>query len=281
MRQIALAKRQGFWDLRAAGNFIGGGTGTGLLMISAAAGLAGLEVTIPLLVGMGFVMAGLSLVWLEIGKPWRALNVFFHPQTSWMTREGILAAPLAFCTLGFVATGYPALLVAVMVLAGGFLYCQARILKASRGIPAWKQPEIVPFIIAIGLAEGTGAFLALGGEPSAAWITTALVAGLARAMTWRAYGQGLLDSKAPAGTLECLGSSTALALRAVGLAGLSLILLSLFVLPQPLAALGGILAATSGWGVKALIVTRAAFTRGPSIRHTPIRGRGVSRTVEA
>jgi phenylacetyl-CoA:acceptor oxidoreductase subunit 2 len=279
MKQIATAKRQGFWDLRAAGNFIGGGTGTGLLLVSAAASLAGHDTTIPMLAGAVFVMAGLSLVWLEIGKPWRALNVFFHPQTSWMTREGILAGPLALCALGFVATGHPALLAPVVVLAAGFLFCQARILKASRGIPAWKQPEIVPFIVATGLAEGTGAYLALG-EVYIAWVAAALIAGLAREWAWRAYGRGLLDSNAPTGTLECLNSPTARTLRAVQLVGLGMILAAL-VMPVPMAALGGILVAISGWGIKALLVTKAAFTRGPVIRHTPVRGRGISRTVEA
>lgn len=278
MRQIATAKRQGFWDLRAAGNFIGGGTGSGLLMVSAAAALAGHDTAIPLAVGLGFVMAGLSLVWLEIGKPWRALNVFFHPQTSWMTREGIIAGPLAAVTAGYVLLRHPLLPPAIIILAAGFLYCQARILKASRGIPAWKQPEIVPLIIATGLAEGSGAYLALS-DPSTVWITVALVAGLAREGAWRAYRRGLLDSKAPAGTLECLNSPTAKALRTAQLAGLILILAALAA-PMPLVALGGILAAASGWGIKAILVTRAAFTRGPLITHTPVRGRGTSRTVD-
>ena len=50
MKQMATAKRQGFWDLRAAGNFIGGGTGTGLVLVStamAAAGVAPYDVTNP------------------------------------------------------------------------------------------------------------------------------------------------------------------------------------------------------------------------------------------
>lgn len=277
MKQITMAKRQGFWDLRAAGNFIGGGTGTGLLLVSVLAALTGRDVTIPMLAGTGCVMAGLSLVWLEIGKPWRALNVFFHPQTSWMTREGILAGPLALCALGFVVTGQPVLLAVILVLAGGFLYCQARILKASRGIPAWKQPEIVPFIIATGLAEGTGAYLVLG-EASMVWISLALIAGMAREGAWWAYRRGLFQSNAPAGTCACLASPTARALRAAQLAGLAAILLGFA--PAPMAALGGALAAMSGWGIKALLVTRAAFTRGPRITHTPVRGRGISRVVE-
>lgn len=279
MKQIATAKRQGFWDLRAAGNFIGGGTGTGLLLVSAAAALAGHDATIPLLAGAGFVMAGLSLVWLEIGKPWRALNVFFHPQTSWMTREGILAGPLALCALGFTITGHATLLGPVIVLALGFLYCQARILKASRGIPAWKQPEIVPFIIATGLAEGTGAYLALG-EASTVWIAIALTTGLIREGAWVLYRRGLVRDHAPQKTLDCLASPLARRVRGLQLAALALLVVAMagYV---PAGMLGGVLAALSGWGIKALLVTRAAFTRGPRITHTPVRGRGLSRPVEA
>jgi phenylacetyl-CoA:acceptor oxidoreductase subunit 2 len=278
MRQIATAKRQRFWDLRAAGNFIGGGTGTGLLLAAGACSLAGNDTLIALLAGAGFVMAGLSLVWLEIGKPWRALNVFFHPQTSWMTREGILASPLAASVVGYAWLGHLALLAAIFVLAAGFLYCQARILRAARGIPAWKQAEIVPLIIATGLAEGGGMLLVLS-APSPVWLAVALALGLGREVAWIAYRRGLEAAKAPPATLEALSSPTANALAVMRLGGLALVAASLAGLP--LAAAGGGLMALAGWGMKALIVTRAAFTRGPRITHTPVRGRGLSRTVEA
>jgi phenylacetyl-CoA:acceptor oxidoreductase subunit 2 len=278
MRQIATAKRQKFWDLRAAGNFIGGGTGTGLLLVSGTAALTGHDVLVALLAGAGFVMAGLSLVWLEIGKPWRALNVFFHPQTSWMTREGILAGPLAASVVGYAWLGHPALLAAIFVLAAGFLYCQARILKAARGIPAWKQAEIVPLIIATGLAEGGGMLLVLA-APSPVWLGVVLALGLGREAVWIAYRRGLAAAKAPPATLEALSSPTANILAVMRLGGLALVAVSLAGLP--LAAAGGVLMALGGWGIKALIVTRAAFTRGPRITHTPVRGRGLSRTVEA
>ncbi|KIM00338.1 hypothetical protein CCC_01493 [Paramagnetospirillum magnetotacticum MS-1] len=64
------------------------------------------------------------------------------------------------------------------------------------------------------------------------------------------------------------------------LAGLAMILAGLAG-AEFMAIMGGILAAVSGWGLKALLVTGAAFTRGPRITHTPVRGRGISRTVEA
>ena len=82
------------WDWRAAGNFIGGGTGTGLLFFATLAAGSADAYRIMALVALAFVGGGLTCVWLEIGRPLRAINVFFHPQTSWMTREGIVAVPL-------------------------------------------------------------------------------------------------------------------------------------------------------------------------------------------
>jgi phenylacetyl-CoA:acceptor oxidoreductase subunit 2 len=46
------------------------------------------------------------------------------------------------------------------IAAAAFLYCQARILRASKGIPAWRAPLVVPLILLSGLAEG-GALLLL------------------------------------------------------------------------------------------------------------------------
>ncbi|CAA7617001.1 Phenylacetyl-CoA:acceptor oxidoreductase (fragment) [Candidatus Terasakiella magnetica] len=185
MKQMITARRQKSWDLRAAANFIGGGTGTGLIVMSVAAGFFGADTAVSLAVGAGFVMAGLSMVWLEIGKPWRALNVFFHPQTSWMTREGIVAGPLVAAVAGCVLVPLPGLPLAAAILAAGFLFCQARILKASRGIPAWKQPALLPFILVTGWAEGA-AMLVLLGEASPLAFGVGLAAGLARAVVWRA-----------------------------------------------------------------------------------------------
>ncbi len=61
-----------------------GGAGSGLLLIAAFASFPGAP--LPLALGLAFVGAGLGLVWLEIGRPWRALNVYFRPQASWMSR---------------------------------------------------------------------------------------------------------------------------------------------------------------------------------------------------
>ena len=57
------------WDWRAAGNFIGGGAGSGLIMFTALAGVEGTAAAVLLLVGLALVGLGLACVWLELGRP--------------------------------------------------------------------------------------------------------------------------------------------------------------------------------------------------------------------
>ena len=195
MTQTATARPQNYWDIRAAGNFIAGGSGSGLIAVSALAATVGGAgaALVPMLIGAALVGLGLSLVWLEIGKPWRALNVFFHPQTSWMTRESIVAGPLLLAAAAGAWFAVPAVIAIAGLLALGFLYCQARILRASRGIPAWRQAEVVPFIVATGLAEGAGLYLVAGSQSG--WLAgLALAACLLREGAWFAYMRGLAGS---------------------------------------------------------------------------------------
>lgn len=148
------------WDSRAAWNFIGGGAGTGLLLAAAAALPAGWPYFPAGALGIALIGFGLSMVWLEIGRPFRALNVFFHPQTSWMSREALLALPLL--TLAGIATladqsfvslplqrhlPVTPLASAAAALGLAFLYCQARILRASHGVPAWREPSLQSVIM--------------------------------------------------------------------------------------------------------------------------------------
>src|SRR5688572_30220669 len=132
---------QRHWDLRAAANFMLGGTGAGLLVASA---IAGPSPRLEIAAGLFLVGIGLGSVWLEIGRKLRALHVFFNPKTSWMTRESFAA--LVVFALGACALVRPEpwLLSALALAAVSFIYCQARILRASKGIPAWRAPQVVP-----------------------------------------------------------------------------------------------------------------------------------------
>lgn len=283
MRQMNTERAQGYWDMRAAGNFICGGTGSGLVLAAAVSALfdGGHAVpTVPVLIGLLFVMAGLSLVWLEIGKPWRALNVFFHPQTSWMTREAILSGPLIACGAASVWFDSGALLALAALLAAGFAYCQSRMLRASKAIPAWSHPRSVPLILSTALAEGTGALLVLGGAGSRTMVALALLATVAREMAREAYRRGLIEADAPAGTLAWFERRETRVLRLLRMAAAVLMLLALAgVGGALLAGLGGAIAMLTGWALKAILITRAAYTRGARIAQAPARGRGQAAPV--
>jgi len=274
---------QDVWDWRAAMNFIGGGTGTGLLIITAAAALLGAPLLAPTLVGLAFVAAGLSMVWLEIGRPLRALHVFFNPHTSWMTREGMVAVPLM--GLGLLTAWYQWLWLTglVALIAAGFLYCQARILHASRGIPAWRTARILPLIVATGLTEGVAVFLVLVPLAAPAAMATAgpallvvlLVLVMVRYAAWWAYRRGL-QQQAPLEALRALRQAEP---RILLLGSLAPALVGLGALLAPaqgplLAAASGALAAAGGWYLKWIIVIRASYNQGFALQHTAARGAG-------
>jgi len=266
------------WDWRAALNFLGGGTGTGLLIAAAFAGGAAYRGLA--LVALACVAFGLFWVWMEIGKPWRAINVVFHPQTSWMTRESLVAGPLFIVAIAAAWTGALWLVVTAALLAALFLYCQARILKASKGIPAWREPAIVPLVITTGLAEGTGlaiVALAATGNLASRWLIAALVVVLVvRDLMWRHYRRALARSGAPKGALAMLAGID----LPFGLAGnWGPVVLLLAAIPEygaanVLAMLAGLAAAGAGWVLKFTIVARAAYNQGFALPELPIRGAG-------
>lgn len=265
------------WDWRAAGNFIGGGSGTGLLILAAFAGAE--RYWLLALVGLALVGAGLTCVWAEIGRPLRALNVFRHPQTSWMTREG-LVAPFLFAS-GLAAAwmngGAVSWLVAAIAL--GFVYCQARILFASKGIPAWREPRLQPLVIVTGLAEGAGwlALLApLSGADVRGWLPGALLVLVAlRVWLWYGYLGALERGGAPKKTLEVLGAfSRRFVLFGNGVSAALAVMAGLFQSAFVLAT-AGLLAFAAGWLMKHAIVARAAFNQGFALPKIPVRGVGV------
>lgn len=248
---------QQHWDARAAANFMLGGTGAGLMLAGA---LAARDTPYPAALSLALVAAGLGAVWLEIGRKLRALHVFFNPFTSWMTRESF-AAVLLFALAGAAMGLKDETLLGIAALAAvAFLWCQARILHASKGIPAWRAPALVPLVVTTGIAEGAGLCLFFSGAPLAlAWFALAVIA---RALAWSGYRRAAqIPALAPAGK----------ALTRYGtLAALLLALAAVFV-PQ-LAPLAGFAALAAGWHFKFALVTRAAFNQGFAIPRPPVRG---------
>ena len=282
---LASPKQQHNWDWRAASNFIAGGAGGGLLLCAALAALAGLDafaMRAAILLGLILIGGGLTCVWFEIGRPWRAMNVYRHFSSSWMTREAVVALTV-FAAGGLaLLTGASALGVLAGILGLGFLYSQARILAANKGIPAWRHSASIPLMVATGLAEGAG-FLACVATFTATSSGSAVLLGLlvliaVRAWFWKSYLNGLVADGAPDAALrvlKALGPRLLLighALPALAVAA------ALAGMPgrAALATAAGILAVAGGWVLKFTLVRRAAFTQGMALPDLPVRGKGPS-----
>lgn len=275
---IAIAPRQQInWDWRAAGNFVFGGTGTGLVAMIASAVLFGASYPLDaILVGLGFVGAGLFLVLLEIGRPWRFMNVFRHPHTSWMSREAI-AAVLFFGTGGIAwLLALEPMIIAAAIFGLIFLLCQAKMLQASKGIPTWREGAIVPLIAATGLVEGAGLLVLLSIVLTGSvqyWLANTLLDLLVlRTIVVLFYAWRLRGPRSPLVVKPGLRRAVWMA------AGLGGIVPGLLLLAPPelqqasLLPIAAGIALGTGWGLKYTIVCRLGAMQGFAIKHTPARG---------
>lgn len=275
-------KLQTNWDWRAATNFVFGGAGTGLMAMTALVSMYAQVQWLAVLFSLVLVATGLTCIWFEIGRPWRFLNVFINPGTSWMTREAMMAVPFfGFGGLGWIL-GW-SLAVPVAGLFGlAFLYCQARILRAAKGIPAWRTNAIVPLIVVTGLTEGAGllavfsVFAGLGMDSGLVTIMLFLV--LARYGLWLRYRAALVREGAPSDAFrEFDGLKTAFG----GLPQLAVMALVLVAVIVPagqglLVGLAGLGAVLTGWSFKRALITKAAFNQGYALNRMPARGAGKS-----
>lgn len=271
--------QQTSWDWRAAGNFIGGGAGTGLLITGAL--LAPPEAANApatrwlLLLGLALVGLGLLCVWLEIGRPLRALHVFFNPYTSWMSREAFVA--LLLFPAGLLALlGVAGALWATAVLALAFLYCQSRMLPAARGIPAWRPRLLTPLMFITGLCEGCSLLLILAlwrGPLAGTLLALFALLVLARLLIWTLYSRAVQGSLAPRARRALEQSGHWLwffgSLAPMLLLGASIWLPGAQVPLLVLAAAGALLA---GSNLKYTLITRASFNQGFNLTQLPVRG---------
>ena len=279
-------KLQTSWDWRAAANFTLGGTGTGLLAITMLAAVFGSTSWLAVFLALMLIGAGLFCVWLEIGRPWRFFNVLFNARTSWMSREAFAAIPLfGFGGLAWL-TSSVGLGVIAAILGLVFLYCQARILHAAKGIPAWRQPQIVPLMVSTGLTEGAGILSILhlisGGVSiiSGALPLVLLALVLLRYGLWSRYRTDFAAKGAPARALNTFDAmKTGLTAAPQGLVAL----LATAAVVSPVGGdlaltLAGLGAVLTGWNFKYTLITRAAFNQGYAINKMPARGAGKSAT---
>lgn len=273
------------WDWRAVGNFIGGGTGAGLLLSATLLAPSIEAYRVQAALGLLVVALGLLCIMAKMGRPTRAFNIFRHVQTSWMTREGFAMPTLFGCgTLSLFQSGVGAMAVGATLSALFFLYCQARILGESKGIPAWSDPRIVPLILTTGLAEGAGlATLCAAFMPGSVSTSLAglLLAALAlRYLAWHRYRKGLSVDEIPRETFAVLGQfSGNFEVSGHGLPAALLIagLVLGGTATTGLAATAGLIAAVTGWSLKYTLVTRAAYYYRKSFSLSAMMAQGRAR----
>lgn len=268
------------WDWRAAGNFICGGAGTGLLMARALFG-APTQASLwspdwVVFIGLALVGLGLLCVWLEIGRPLRALNVFINPRTSWMSREafvGLLLFPAGLAAM----LGFSAWVWVTAALALLFLYCQSRMLPAARGIPAWRSGLFSPLFLLTAGCEGLGVFMLLGlfiTPVTPAAVMALLVLLVLRILVWRRYRRSVDASLALRARTAMDQAGRTLVLGGSLLPGLLLIAGWLLGghAASLLLALAGACAASTGASLKFMLVTRASYNQGFALTKMPVRG---------
>ncbi len=251
------------WDWRAAGNFIGGGSGACLLCAAAIGAVGGGDPRLSTTMALILIAAGLGLVWLEISRPFRFLNVYRQPARSWMTREAYAALPVFAAGATAVWFAAPTL----TVIAAGFglisLYCEARILQAAKGIPTWREPALLPLVIVTGLTEGTGLFVLIAaiGASLPQWAPMLLALWLAaRIASGSIYHRRLTDVGCPVRALDelerwktaflVLGHMLPFALLALG-----------WLAPPTMgvaAALAAVCAVASGWALNTWFASTSA-----------------------
>lgn len=269
-----LQRIQSYWDWRAAGNFICGGAGAALVACTALHAMDSPAAPWLLAAGLGLVGLGLFFVWLEIGRPWRAINVFLHLRSSWMSREAVAACLLfllgAGLIFGMTWRAWPVALVALF-----FIYCQARIVMAARGIPAWREKATGVLLFVTALAEGAGLFCAVMawvGLPARAAIGLGVLL-IVRAVGFQAWRRRM--EAGPATAAAQWAQHCAPRIRVAGaFVPLLALVLAIFAgaLAPVLVTVAGLLAAATGAAFKFLLITRMGQHQGYSLPHMPVRG---------
>ncbi len=283
---VLVGDRQTFWDIRAAMNFILGGIGSGTVILAYLISLLSDFNDRSLIhifnMSGGIIAGGLFFVWLKIGRKLRAPFAILRPQSSWMSREIYAIGIFYLALIADWFQPHPTLHFIVALGALAFLYCQARILHAAKGIPTWRVPLMPWMLIATGLLEGAGLLSITFARytdtmPATVMLPFAgLVLAAVNAMLWRSYigtakaeGIGPIDRKILGGlTLMLHVVAHVLPFLLFGTA------IVMTTSPAWVADFGGSLAIAGGVLWKAVVITRACHRQGYALAKYPQRGSG-------
>ncbi|MCC7060175.1 MAG: dimethyl sulfoxide reductase anchor subunit [Burkholderiaceae bacterium] len=279
-----VGKLQKFWDWRAAMNWIFGGVGSGLAILTGLAlGTGVLDAAhAPVLYLLSAVLMALGLffVFLKIGRQLRFWRAATRWQSSWMTRELYAAVVFFPAVLASLLVPGPWPFALASLSAAAFLLCQAKILHRARGIPAWRVPLMPWMLLATGLLEGCGilmlALTVAGAEVHGSiYLLTLVLVGI-NAWLWRAYlGSARAQGIGPLArrVLQALGPG----LHGFGHLLPVLALVVAWLLPQAagaLLALAGLGAIAGGAWWKFGVIVRAGYMQGFNLPRLPQRGSG-------
>ncbi|NQV57986.1 MAG: dimethyl sulfoxide reductase anchor subunit [Rhodospirillales bacterium] len=267
-------------------NFILGGLGSGTIVVaylmSLWPGLDGVTLRIIFTISGAIMAVGLFFVWLKIGRKLRAPFVILRPNTSWMSREVYAAGVFYLALAGAWVLPNDAWAHVCGFAAAGFLYAQARILHAGKGIPAWRADRMIWMLIISGLAEGAGllAILSVGLPQLLSTVYVLPILGIVLIVfsgsSWRAYVESAADNGIGPKSREVLEAATLWLyigghlLPIIGYMGI----LAWPGVPFPVIALAGLLAIAGGAFWKSVVITRAGHMQGFALANYPQRGSG-------
>ena len=287
---IAGAVLQKSWDARAAANFVCGGIGTGLVVWAAIAQAFGLPWALAMTAGAALVACGLLAVWLEIGRPLRSANVLLNPRRSWMSREAAAAGALFVLIAIALAQHAPWASAGAALAALAFVGCQGRMLRAAKGVPAWRQPAMPALIVVSSLTDGLAAYVVLDAISGAAALRGAGLAGpmllalavALRWLVWHRYRIGIAGAapRAVAEAVARLGrdhdraAAAAIALAVAAGVALPFAPLAPTADSAALAMIALAAIATLGCGawLRYGLIRKAAFLQGIALPRLPVRG---------
>ena len=277
---------QTYWDWKAAMNWSLGGVGSGFAFVGWLAYLSGdvALATLPYISAVAAIViaVGLFFVFLKIGRKLRFWRAILRPQTSWMTRELYAAAVFYPAVLASLLWPRPAIVALAALAALAFLYCQARILHASRGVPAWRVRLMPPMLVATGLLEGT-ALLALAQALTPTLLAsgsflalTGIVLAVLNAGLWAAYRRGA-EAQGIGRLARDVIEETTVPLHIVGHA-LPVVLFAVALAPSEAApvalGIGGAAALVGGVYWKFRVILKASYQQGFAMSKIPRRGSG-------
>ena len=196
-----------------------------------------------------------------------------------MSREALVSLLLFPLGLG-LALGVRAWAAPVVFVALGFVYCQARMVQAGKGIPAWREPLTVPLHGDHRPAEGAGLFwLGSVGQPVGGamlgvlfgalllvrWLAVARLARAASPASPRPPALAAIDRAGPppamAGQRRAAGADGDRLHRRGRRPGRRC------CWPPP-----ALLAAATGVQFKFTLITRASYNQGFALARLPVRG---------